>query len=458
MRELHLTGSTPQTWSFGEFTLDLIRGSLLRGETEIKLRPKSFELLKYLVLRSGRLVAKGELLQTLWPDTNVGDDAVAHCLMEVRRALGDAGPEMVKTVPGRGYIFEAVISSVQPPRTGQKPNRVIALSTRLRLLAVAALLAVAGAGGLAAWRGIEIRSARQALPQVEALARAGRYLESYNQATAALKYLPNEIRLTHLMPVISDDLNVSSTPPGATVYLKRFSPEQASMRKEVTGKTPISHLRIARGEYVISIELPGYARFERTVSSTLGRSEQPNIISDRYEIHADCRLVKAVDTPNGMVFVPGGDYSLQGWDIPYDGSVRLQDYFVDKFEVSNRQFKEFIDSAGYLNEKFWKHPILRNGKAVPWLEAIAGFKDRTGLPGPRNWSGGTFPTTKDDYPVTDITWYEAAAYACFRGKRLPTIFEWEKTARGGLGRHFRGIMAPWGPFQGDATISRAIFV
>src|SRR5712692_5967097 len=103
MSQPHLTRHPRQACSFGEFTLDFIRGALLRGATEIKLRPKSFELLKYLVLSAGRLVTRGELLQALWPDTTVGDDAVPHCLMEVRKALGDAGPALVKTVPGRGY-------------------------------------------------------------------------------------------------------------------------------------------------------------------------------------------------------------------------------------------------------------------------------------------------------------------------------------------------------------------
>jgi len=167
--------------------------------------------------------------------------------------------------------------------------------------------------------------------------------------------------------------------------------------------------------------------------------------------------VKVADAPEKMVFVPGGDYQLQGWDIPYDRSVRLDDFFIDKFEVSNRQFKEFIDSGGYLDKKYWKHPIVRNGKVVSLSDAIGGFKDRTGLPGPRTWSGGNFPDGRGNHPVTDITWYEAAAYASFRDKRLPTVFECEKAARGGLGRHYRGIMAPWGPFQGNATPSRATF-
>ena len=62
------------------------------------------------------------------------------------------------------------------------------------------------------------------------------------------------------------------------------------------------------------------------------------------------------------------------------------------------------------------------------------FVDRTGLPGPRAWSNQSFPEGKADHPVTDVTWYEAAAYAAFRGKQLPTIFQWEKAARNGTRR------------------------
>jgi hypothetical protein len=173
----------------------------------------------------------------------------------LRKALGDAGPELVKTVTGRGYIFEHGTSFVQPPKAERKPLRVIAFSNRFRLLDLAAFLAVAVAVGSVAWGGIKIRFARQALPRVEALASAGRYLESYDQAVAALKYIPNEIRLTQLMPVISDDLSVSSAPSGATVYLKRLVPEQTAAQKKLAGKTPFSHLRIARGEYILSIEI-----------------------------------------------------------------------------------------------------------------------------------------------------------------------------------------------------------
>jgi len=97
---------SPKKLSFDEFKLDLTRGCLTRDNHELKLPPKPFEALKYLVENPGRLISKAELIQTIWPDTAVTDDSLVQCLMEVRRALGDDGQQIVKTVPRRGYIFD----------------------------------------------------------------------------------------------------------------------------------------------------------------------------------------------------------------------------------------------------------------------------------------------------------------------------------------------------------------
>jgi DNA-binding winged helix-turn-helix (wHTH) protein len=100
-----------QLLSFEGFTLDLTRGCLLgRDGEEVKLRPKSFEVLCHLVENSGRLLSKELLLSTVWPDTAVTDDSLVQCLIDIRRALGDEGQRLVKTVPRRGYIFEAKVS------------------------------------------------------------------------------------------------------------------------------------------------------------------------------------------------------------------------------------------------------------------------------------------------------------------------------------------------------------
>src|SRR6185369_6186337 len=92
----------------------------------------------------------------------------------------------------------------------------------------------------------------------------------------------------------------------------------------------------------------------------------------------------------------------------------------------------------------WKYPFIKDGKEISWEEAMRLLKDRTGLPGPRSWSNQKYPDGKEEHPVTDITWYEAAAYAAFRGKQLPTVFQWEKAARNGVVNQITGFAMPWG--------------
>ena len=76
---------------------------------------------------------------------------------------------------------------------------------------------------------------------------------------------------------------------------------------------------------------------------------------------------------------------------PTDRRVRLSDYFIDKYEVSNQDYKEFINAGGYVKREFWSHPFLKDGRSLSWDEAMALFVDRTGLPGPRQWSNQSVP-------------------------------------------------------------------
>ncbi len=148
-----MSTETQSSYRFEGFTLDLDRGCLLRDGQEVKLRPKSFELLKYLVPRSGRLVGRAELMQAIWPDTFVSDESLAQCLVEVRRALEDNSQRLVKTVPRRGYIFA--------PKLDEGPAASPAGRRRRVALGVAALLL--GGAGIAAviWR-VFPRAARPA--------------------------------------------------------------------------------------------------------------------------------------------------------------------------------------------------------------------------------------------------------------------------------------------------------
>src|SRR5215472_4927871 len=121
-------GRSPLNYQFGEFTLDVGRERVLRAGEEIKLRPKVYDALKYMLEHAGRLVGKQELMQALWPDSAVTDDSLVQCMIELRRALGDRKQQLLQTVTRRGYIFraEVVQDQVQPddPFPGSGPFQV----------------------------------------------------------------------------------------------------------------------------------------------------------------------------------------------------------------------------------------------------------------------------------------------------------------------------------------------
>jgi adenylate cyclase len=95
---------------FQSFTLDLDRLSLRGPSGDVDLRPKSFEVLRYLVEHAGRVVTKDEVIKAVWPDVTVTDESLTRCVSEVRRAIGDDAQQMIKTVSRRGYLFDSTLA------------------------------------------------------------------------------------------------------------------------------------------------------------------------------------------------------------------------------------------------------------------------------------------------------------------------------------------------------------
>jgi len=144
-------------YRFGEYELDLERGSLRRAGEEISLRAKAFEVLAYLVERHGRLVTKAELIDAVWRDVSVADNSLAQCILEIRRALDDEAQQLIRTVARRGYILEAPVTppALEFPRNPTAVAPILALAPAKRLnwgiLAVSALLLTLAAAGILLW-------------------------------------------------------------------------------------------------------------------------------------------------------------------------------------------------------------------------------------------------------------------------------------------------------------------
>jgi predicted ATPase/DNA-binding winged helix-turn-helix (wHTH) protein len=98
-------------YRFANFTLDRGRGTILNADREVKLRPKVYDALLYFLENRGRLISKEELIHALWSEAFVTEDSLVQCMVELRRALEDRAQEIVKTVPRRGYVFTAAVTT-----------------------------------------------------------------------------------------------------------------------------------------------------------------------------------------------------------------------------------------------------------------------------------------------------------------------------------------------------------
>jgi dienelactone hydrolase len=151
-----------------------------------------------------------------------------------------------------------------------------------------------------------------------------------------------------------------------------------------------------------------------------------------------------------MVYVAAGDTPFQMYipGLDHLPAVRLHDFWIDRYEVTNRQFKTFVDAGGYRNEQFWQHPFVKDGQTLGFEQAMALLTDATGRPGPASWELGSYPEGQDDFPVTGVSWYEAAAYAAWAGKALPTIYHWSRVAE----QRSSGFVVPRSNFGGHGPM------
>lgn len=145
-----LDGSSITTFRFGQILVDLSRGRLFRASSEIQLRPKTFDVLAYLVRHAGRVVPKDELIDAVWPRVVVTEDSLTQCIHEIRRALGPEDGILLRTVARRGYLFgdnlteRAVTEQFKDtgnalPRAGDNPDGHIGPERHLRRDGIAVL-------------------------------------------------------------------------------------------------------------------------------------------------------------------------------------------------------------------------------------------------------------------------------------------------------------------------------
>jgi predicted esterase len=241
--------------------------------------------------------------------------------------------------------------------------------------------------------------------------------------------LPDDPTLEELWDTFTWFTSIPSKPPGATVFRQPYGKPNAEW--EQLGTTPLYDIHIPLGLSLLRIELDGHLPLlriiggETNMSRVLTFQEEP--VTGFPQIHPGAYDFGSADSlPAGMVRVPGEGIVLDG------EQVALRDFYIDRYEVTNRQFKEFVDAGGYQRRDLWPDEFVLDGAEISWDQAIAEFTDRTGRPGPSTWEAGIYPDGKDDHPVAGVSWYEAAAYARFVRRELPTVYHWRRAFAGGM--------------------------
>ena len=132
--------------------------------------------------------------------------------------------------------------------------------------------------------------------------------------------------------------------------------------------------------------------------------------------------------PDDMEWVPAGKFELFMPGLDHLEAEPMAGFLMDRDPVTNRDYKRFLDAGGYRNPELWREPVIVDGRELTRAEAMSRFVDATGQAGPAGWEAGTFAPGEDDLPVTGVSWHEAAAYAAWAHKSLPTIFHWNRVA------------------------------
>jgi adenylate cyclase len=107
---------------FEGYTLDIACGALRHADRDLQLRPKAFDVLRYLLENAGRIVTKQELMKAVWPNVIVADQVLTHCVGEVRQAIGDSRQTIIKTIPRRGYRFTAPVVRLATGAAAASPD------------------------------------------------------------------------------------------------------------------------------------------------------------------------------------------------------------------------------------------------------------------------------------------------------------------------------------------------
>jgi serine/threonine protein kinase/dienelactone hydrolase len=420
-------------WSLGVVLYEMLSGELpFKGDREASIL--------YSVVHE-----EPRLLKTIKPDIPLElQQIINRALKKKPESRHSSAAEMINDLKKYQDVLRAEKLGAFNLRTFLRRIR----RPRVAIPAVCTLIIIVLASVWFFNRQAKIRWARQeALPQIERMIAENNcwrdLVAVYKLAGDAEKIIPHDPKLAKLFSQCSLRIDIRTEPPGAMVTYKDYGTPDGEWIP--LSATPIEKVRLPIGIFRWKFEKDGYEPVLAAASTWLTSPGAHDIIGPNDLTRV---LDKTGAIPPGMVRVKGEE-TAHGM---------IPDFFIDRYEVTNRQFKEFVAAGGYRNKKFWTQKFVKDGREISWEEAVGSFIDQTGLPGPSTWQSGDYFEGQADYPVSGVSWYEAAAYAEFADKALPTSDHWG-IARGEyttliLVPQLGGfaIIAPFSNFRGKASV------
>jgi formylglycine-generating enzyme required for sulfatase activity/dienelactone hydrolase len=377
--------------------------------------------------------AFGSLLYELLTGRRAFDEgSIAETLLAVQErepeweALPPTTPAGVRTLLRRCLEKEPArrLQTIDQAR-----HEIALLGTRRRFfIRIAAATILVAAVGVSVWsvrRAVRAEWARNvAIPRISQLIANDAYAEAFSLASEVHRLAPEDPVLATLWPQFSAAITLATAPEGADVSVRPYESQAGPWQH--LGRTPLNHVRLPLGVFEFRIEADGYdpQHLASPNPSTLlgnatNRLAAPMVLS-----------LPPAGSARGMVPVPGGSFPVSLNAFSTTDAVTLEPFMIDKFEVTNEQYTEFVQSGGYGRGEYWHGLPFQSddGRRVPAAEAVAEFRDTTGAPGPATWASGHYAPGTGDRPVAGVSWYEAVAYCRFRGQVLPTIYHWRRAA------------------------------